>query len=327
MPKIALSYISFKKELFILPSILFFLLSLSHTAQAAYGVCWLSSPTLNFGQVSNKGATNTTTLQASCTHSNKKKIYVTMCFSFAKDIYIEGAYNSTRQMIGNKWPFSYLKYDLFLDAALLNRIDYSSLQNCISDSLDYGEYNKTISYPIYGKVYAGQNVPTDNYSSYYLPMSVSYRFSSKKPPSIKDVSSKSYTNGNVFKVQAAYENSCSFVSIPDLNFGQVSDLNGTTTGSTTITFSCPTQTAWQVSLDHGVNYDGHTNRMKNGAYYIPYQLYQDSQHTKPWDNLNYSQGVGENGAQHISIYGSVPPQMEAIPAGEYTDTITVKVTY
>lgn len=327
MSKIILRFNSIQKAMFVFSSAFVYSLIVSNTTYAASGICWLSSPTLNFGQVSNKGAINSTTLNVSCAHPNSKKVYATMCFNFAKDASVEGYDNSTRQIIGTKWPFSYLKYDLFYDAALSEKIDNSSLENCYSASFDYGEYTKTFPLPIYGKVYAGQNVPTDNYSSYYLPVNVSYRFSSKKPPTIKDVSSKSSTSGNAFKVQAAYENSCSLVSIPDLNFGQVSDLNGRVSGSTTITFSCPTQTAWRVSLDRGLNYDGTTSRMKYGSYYIPYQLYQDSQHTKPWDNLNYSQGVGENGAQHVSIYGSVPPQNAPIPAGEYTDTITVKITY
>ena len=291
--------------------------------------CWLSNDTLNFGQVSSKGGTASTTVRAYCNqYGYKKPVYLTMCLYSPPDWFQFN--DSNRQLIQWTFPWSYLRYDLFYDPALTQKIDskpdLSSIQ-CVSHTISPYQNNFSVDLPVYGKVYANQHLSVGWYQSVTMPVKIFYKFDDDEVPSIKKTLSSNRTAQNTFNVGAYYENTCTLTSIPDLDFGRVEKLNKTYTGSTVLSFSCPLNTSWRISLDQGQNYDGTYRRMRRDGYFIQYGLYKDATRNNPWDNTNTSQGVGTNGTQRIQIYGAVPPQNTKLPAGEYVDTVTVKITY
>lgn len=291
--------------------------------------CWLSSGALNFGQISSKGATSSTSIGAHCVQSGyKKSLQITMCLYIPEGIIKKN--NLNRQLIAWTLPFSYLKYNLFYDPALTNRIDTEadiSTVQCTSHAIAPTQTSFTIDLPIYGKIYSSQYQAAAFYQNVSMPIVLQYSFSDDKMPSIKKTLASKYKAENNFFVYGTYENTCNLTSLPDLNFGQMDQVSHLITGSTVLSFSCPTNTSWKVSLDEGINYDGKSRRMRNGNHYIEYSLYQDVQNNKPWDSMSYNQGVGISGTQRVYIYGKVPTQKNILPAGEYTDTITVRITY
>jgi spore coat protein U-like protein len=308
----------------------FALMSVSSSAQAS-GSCWLSGPALNFGSVSGKGKTSYTNWQVTCNqYGHTKTVNVALCpYATAGGL---GLSNNRRQMVAYGATHSYLKYDLFYDPALTQRIDTQanlSTLKCSYKTFNVNENKKIFDLPIYGHVYAGQNVRAANYdNNNNTQVTLLYAFSQDKQPSIEDVlASKSSNQSNSLNVMSNYENSCNLISASDLNFGQINDLSQVVTSSTTVALSCPLNTSWKVNLDQGMNYDGATRRMRKGADYIAYELYRDAQYSQLWNNSGASQGTGNNGTQTINIYGKAGPSLTAVPAGEYQDTITVTLTY
>ena len=308
----------------------FALMSVSSSAQAS-GSCWLSGPALNFGSVSGKGKTSYTNWQVTCNqYGHTKTVNVALCpYATAGGL---GLSNNRRQMVAYGATHSYLKYDLFYDPALTQRINTQanlSTLKCTYKTFNVNENKKVFDLPIYGHVYAGQNVRAANYdNNNNTQVTLLYAFSQDKQPSIEDVlASKSSNQSNSLNVMSNYENSCNLISASDLNFGQINDLSQAVTSSTTVALSCPLNTSWKVNLDQGMNYDGATRRMRKGADYIAYELYRDAQYSQLWNNSGASQGTGNNGTQTINIYGKAGPSLTAVPAGEYQDTITVTLTY
>ena len=308
----------------------FALMSVSVSAQAS-GSCWLSGPALNFGSVSGKGKKSYTNWKVTCNQDgHTKTVNVALCpYATAGGL---GLSNNRRQMVAYGATHSYLKYDLFYDPALTQRIDTQanlSTLKCSYKTFNVNENKKVFDLPIYGHVYAGQNVRAANYdNNNNTQVTLLYAFSQDKQPSIEDVlASKSSNQSNSLNVMSNYENSCNLISASDLNFGQINDLSQAVTSSTTVALSCPLNTSWKVNLDQGMNYDGATRRMRKGADYIAYELYRDAQYSQLWNNSGASQGTGNNGTQTINIYGKAGPSLTAVPAGEYQDTITVTLTY
>ncbi len=308
----------------------FALMSVSASAQAS-GSCWLSGPALNFGSVSGKGKKSYTNWKVTCNQDgHTKTVNVALCpYATAGGL---GLSNNRRQMVAYGATHSYLKYDLFYDPALTQRINTQanlSTLKCTYKTFNVNENKKVFDLPIYGHVYAGQNVRAANYdNNNNTQVTLLYAFSQDKQPSIEDVlASKSSNQSNSLNVMSNYENSCNLISASDLNFGQINDLSQVVTSSTTVALSCPLNTSWKVNLDQGMNYDGATRRMRKGADYIAYELYRDAQYSQLWNNSGASQGTGNNGTQTINIYGKAGPSLTAVPAGEYQDTITVTLTY
>ena len=308
-------------------------LGMSQQGQAApTGSCWISVNKLGFGNVNSKGASSSTAATINCNQYNQTKpVNATLCIYVPEgNPTLAGGRRRISSNTGNGDLSSYLSYDLFYDPALSQRIDTqinSSTLMCVNKVIATTEHQVVYSIPIYGKVYAGQNVKASNYTSFSMPITILYAFSEDKMPTIADVIAGKQSGSNNLIVDASFENSCVLNSTPDLNFGQVTDLKQAVSGSTAISLSCPSNTTWKVSLDNGLNYSGSSRRMKNGNQYIPYALYRGADLSQPWDSTGYSQGTGNNGIQQIQIYGKVPAQSSMIPAGDYVDIVTVTLTY
>nr|WP_180206240.1 spore coat U domain-containing protein [Pseudomonas sp. SbOxS1]NYU06466.1 spore coat protein U domain-containing protein [Pseudomonas sp. SbOxS1] len=90
----------------------------------------------------------------------------------------------------------------------------------------------------------------------------------------------------------------------------------------------PSVTGFTVTIDGGTHGDGTTRRLSNGRQTIAYQLFLDAS-----GNRSYSIGQQHNfavtsGAQiPIPVFGSVVANTRALPAGVYSDTLTVTLDW
>ena len=69
--------------------------------------------------------------------------------------------------------------------------------------------------------------------------------------------------------------------------------------------------------------------MASGTSTLNYQLYSDTSRTTIWGNTTGTDtvtGVGTGLAVGHVVHGSVPAA-QAVPAGAYGDTITVRISY
>lgn len=68
--------------------------------------------------------------------------------------------------------------------------------------------------------------------------------------------------------------------------------------------------------------------MALGSQAVTYGLYKDAARSQPWGSAGTQlvTGSGAGAAQNLPVYGRVLPQSTP-PAGSYTDTVVVTVTY
>ena len=94
-------------------------------------------------------------------------------------------------------------------------------------------------------------------------------------------------------------------------------------GYGSIQLACPTGASMQVSLDHGINAQGQQRRMRNVlGDYIRYNLYRDASRSQTWQgNVFYAVD-----SRTVPVYAAVPVQ-PITSVGQYSDTITVTLTY
>ena len=118
-----------------------------------------------------------------------------------------------------------------------------------------------------------------------------------------------------------------------LNFGGSIDplrTSGAIDATAALNVTCTNTTPYSIGLSAGTNASaGNTaaRAMKNGGYALAYQLYLDAARSKVWgEDSNGYTGVGTGSGQNLTIYGRLPSLAGAVP-GNYSDTVTVTITY
>ena len=143
------------------------------------------------------------------------------------------------------------------------------------------------------------------------------------------------TASSTLDVSATVTSNC-VVSTTALAFGDVdvtsgSDVDGT--GGLSVT--CTSGTGWTATSDAGGS-TGATlavRKLSDGTNFLNYALYTDSARTTVWgDGTTVGAdgtftGTGTGSEQASTIYGRVPSGQTNLPAGAYTDTVNVTVTY
>ena len=134
-----------------------------------------------------------------------------------------------------------------------------------------------------------------------------------------------------FRVQARVEAVCA-VTASDLNFGTYTAQGGSPQTSTTLLrATCTPGSTYNVGLNAGTSPGATVNqrKMASGTNALNYQLYSDSAHSRIWGDTTGTDtvtGVGTGLAQDHTVFGSIPAA-QVVPAGNYADTITVRVYY
>jgi len=287
--------------------------------------CWLGqSPTLSLGTSNAQGSAMVSTdVIASCNSNSRQPITYKMCLVIDST---SPSGNDPRSMISYN-PETLLKYHLYYDAARAYKIPGSDRRNqaqCQTFQVEAGQGNPSTPIKIYGQVLAGQVVPAKGYTTNSVSVKLysAFRYGSAIP-SNEEVFANSYTGHNNLVVNSNYENSCLIQSATDIDFGAVEHLNNPLFGSGLIQLACPAGTRMQVSLDHGINAIGTQRRMRNAVgNYIQYNLYKDASRSQTWQgNVFYPV---DN--QSVPVYAAVPAQT-ITSVGQYSDTITVTLTY
>lgn len=135
------------------------------------------------------------------------------------------------------------------------------------------------------------------------------------------------TDSNNFDAVITLTNSCdvSTASISDLDFGSktIADTNIDT--STDITVKCTTNATYDVGLSGTIG----SRTMSKGAFTIPYEMYSDTSRTTAWGASSGTTvaGTGTGLDQTLTVYGRVASIPASAEAGNYSDTVTVTVTY
>jgi len=133
-------------------------------------------------------------------------------------------------------------------------------------------------------------------------------------------------------VKIVIPNACdSVVAATDMDFGTpTGPLTAAIDKTSTITVTCTKDAAFHIGLDGGSANDINARVMSDGnGNTVGYQLYTDSGRTDVWGNTVGTDAMAETGtgtSQDITVYGEVPAQ-NTPPAGNYSDTVAVTVTF
>jgi spore coat protein U-like protein len=145
------------------------------------------------------------------------------------------------------------------------------------------------------------------------------------------VQAQSQTAQTTFKVTTKVQAVCNVTAV-DLAFGTYTSAAGTPLTSTTLLrTTCTPGSTYNVGLDAGTTTGATVNarKMASGANALNYQLYSDSSRTTIWGNTSGTDtvtGTGTGLPVDHTVYGAVPAN-QTVPAGDYQDTITVRIFY
>lgn len=133
-------------------------------------------------------------------------------------------------------------------------------------------------------------------------------------------------------VSATVQSSC-LVSAAPMVFGSYDPTSATPTNATgLITVTCTTGTNFVVGLNAGTAAGAtvSTRQMSNAAQRLNYGLFTDANRTSNWGNTSGVEALPPITAtlvpSVITVYGQIAAQQN-VPAGAYSDTVTVTVTY
>ena len=188
----------------------------------------------------------------------------------------------------------------------------------------------TANVTVYGAVLASQqSVPAGTsgtlYSNDFTQTATSW---SDKNPATCGSGGGNTTNSYSLLANATVTPQCSVNSPNTLNFGLVVSLGAVIDAQTTLSVSCSNQLAYTVGLSSASGSSPTNLKMAFGANKLTYAVYQNSARTTGWGNVSgqWVAGTGTAASQSLTVYGRLPIQTLP-PAGTYTDTISVTVTY
>lgn len=132
-----------------------------------------------------------------------------------------------------------------------------------------------------------------------------------------------------FNVRMSITASCTVGTAADLVFPSTGAITTNVDATTNLQVTCTSGAAYNVGLGQGDNFQGGTRRMRSGANFINYELYRDAGRTQAFGatiGTDTFAGTGSGAAQTIPVYGRVPAQAN-VAVGDYTDIVTITVTY
>lgn len=308
--------------------------------------CYFSGGvTIAFGEVGAGGKDTSGTLSVTCRRDIGEPVAFRVCIFLPEGSPLTGI--NPRRMTNNNG--AQMLYDLYSDSARTRIIGpYGSPFPIYSQPVSLTSLlvtQQTIQMPVYGRVPAGQSLPSTHGFQSQLNGGVlrySYNIGSwfggaPSPPteaqcrSGTGASGSGVVSGFYTGVTATFANTCRISAATDLQFGQFSSILGGNRDQTSrIDVSCPNGATWNVGLNNGANASGTTRRMRSpGGAYVTYDLYRDSNRAQRWGSTigtNTATGTGTGGLQSLTVYGRVPPQATPAP-GVYSDTVTVTLTF
>ncbi len=139
------------------------------------------------------------------------------------------------------------------------------------------------------------------------------------------------TDSDTMQVTATVLASCD-VEAPDLAFGSYNPVSTSPLdASVSVSLICTNGANYDLSVGAGLGVGATIGArlMTSGLNTLAYALYRDASHTQLWGvtaGSNTLTGTGSGTTQSHTIYGRVPA-LQTAPAGSYTDTVTVTVSY
>lgn len=184
------------------------------------------------------------------------------------------------------------------------------------------------SWTIYGRIFGGQqSTPPGFYQSIFDASQLDFRIGTSG-----SACSVNYGNAAVpqptFTVSANVQPACT-ITTTNVAFPNTGLLDANVNAQGSVGVTCSSGTAWTASFAVPSGQTAAARRMYKGVTdYVTYSLYKNND---PAQVLGVGagqtiSGTGNGSTQTTTVYGRVPPQ-DTPPAGTYTDTVVVTLTY
>ncbi|KIP99639.1 hypothetical protein RU07_18685 [Agrobacterium tumefaciens] len=300
-------------------------------APAQAQVCNVSMSNINFGAVnllSGAAVDNTGTASINCANLLNISTNVRICLSI--DSGAGGMTGGVRTMAGGS---NMLQYQLYQDAS--RTIPWGTANHNLLGAprpLDFLLLPLTTlatTRTVYARVLPNQQtVPGGAYSSAFSSAHARVTWA---PYTLIAPSCASITqnpSSAAFNILSFVDRTCS-VSAQTLSFGSHGLLKSQIDSASQIAVNCTAGLPFSISLNGGLaNAAPVARKMTNGSHSITYGLFRDAARSQLWGAVSnlLAGGTGNGLIQNLTVYGRVPPQTTP-PAGTYTDTVVVTVTY
>ena len=245
---------------------------------------------------------------------------------------IDAPVPNPRQLVSGANTLNFQVYDTSGSGAVVATASSESAGMIMERAFTSGTPSGTpvnVSFPIAGRVFAGQTAASGNYT---LALAIATDAGNLAPGSCAPATM--IPRGANFVVSAGVGADCT-LAIPDVSFGTVSNLASPIDTSTNATVTCTTGAPWTLSLNEGST-PGNTYGQRYmslggaGPGVVQYQIYRDPGPANIWGNGTAGTvtrtGTGTGVAQGIPIYLRVPAQ-GAHAEGTYRDTVTATLTF
>ncbi len=135
------------------------------------------------------------------------------------------------------------------------------------------------------------------------------------------------------QVQIVIQNACDIGTAPGtMDFATHASNEATAIAAQqSFVVTCTPGATYTVGFSGGAAGDVAARTMSDGASHtVGYQLYKEVGHSNAWGNTGADlvSGTGNGSAQALTVYGAVPTGANLnVPAGTYSDTVTLSVTF
>lgn len=138
-------------------------------------------------------------------------------------------------------------------------------------------------------------------------------------------------------VQLVVQNDC-IITAPNATFGSAPLAGSFDPITRTILIRCSAGAEYTVGMDNGSNPDNGVRRMRNGSNYLRYEIYKSLTSPERWGGAGNARRSSAGAETNPGIYDSLTaqgftyraailPGQATPPAGTYSDTIRIDVTF
>ncbi|WP_437616459.1 Csu type fimbrial protein [Erwinia sp. V71] len=224
---------------------------------------------------------------------------------------------------------SYIPYQLCSDSVCSSTYTVGTTNSWTSTSLITAlSSGSSTTMPLYLVTTTGANVPAGTYTD---TITIVWTYTTCSGIGLAGICLGTTTASSTatLSVTMVVTNDCTINSAPDVDFGSAALPENFSTVNGTLSITCTQNATYSVDLTSVNSSSGDWRQMSasvtSGTAYLQYQLYQSD--GTAWTSSNDLSATGTGESQTISYSAAVNADQDNQPAGTYTDTVNVTVTY
>ncbi|QGX92321.1 spore coat protein U [Tatumella sp. TA1] len=301
------------------------------TAHSALAACSASSSSTSFGSLSSFSLASSSQIVESGTGFTCSGSVLSLLGTNTVTATFSSSANGsgTTPRLYNSGTGGYIPYTLCGDSACSSTYSIGGAKTWSSTSLLglLGLFNSSDgTLPLYFKTTSGVNVPAGTYTD---TLTLNWRYNICTLGLLGLCASDSGVATSTIMVTMIVTNDCAINSAPDINFGSAALPADFSHVSASLAIRCTANASYKVNLTSSNTPSGDWRRMaattSSGTAYLQYQLLQSN--GVVWTDSNPLSVTGTGNAQTVSYTALVNPSQTNQPVGNYSDTVTVTVTY